>query len=393
MKSIVIGMLAVILFISMAIFAVDYYFFLVNRYCRFHIGRWENDTKWENSVYKIVVKWSKRTPTVKITDNTRYVLLDMLQGKYRSASIQSWQNAALILGLLEKKDTLNAKKSVERFVDNKGEWKKAPTAVDAGLLAYAILKTVDNPDRVKPAMDFMVALIGKNLDEKGLVSYTGGGINPERYVDTLGLVCPFLALYANVYNQPQYETLAFNQLKFYHEYGMFADTDLPNHAVDAITYLPLGVYGWGRGVAWYTIGLIDTFFELKNDLYRREVSAWIKEAADAYLVYQQPDGGFGSIIQRKNTYDSSATAAMAYFYAQSANVFVCQSYAEAAKRCLKKLKSVTRITGKIDWCQGDTKGIGIFAQTYDIMPFAQGMALRAIELQRRVKTNDSKIQN
>lgn len=50
---------------------------------------------------------------------------------------------------------------------------------------------------------------------------------------------------------------------------------------------------------------------------------------------------------------------------------------EAADRCLDKLRSVTRITGAIDWCQGDTKGIGIFAQTYDIMPFAQGLTLRS----------------
>ena len=38
----------------------------------------------------------------------------------------------------------------------------------------------------------------------------------------------------------------------------------------------------------------------------------------------------------------------------------------------------TRMTGAIDWCQGDTKGIGVFSQMYDTMPFAQGMALRAV---------------
>lgn len=46
----------------------------------------------------------------------------------------------------------------------------------------------------------------------------------------------------------------------------------------------------------------------------------------------------------------------------------------------EKLLSCTRITGAIDWCQGDTKDIGVFAQTYDLMPFAQGMTLRALNL-------------
>ena len=36
--------------------------------------------------------------------------------------------------------------------------------------------------------------------------------------------------------------------------------------------------------------------------------------------------------------------------------------------------------GAIDCCQGDTHGIGSFSQTFDIMPFAQGMALRGIRV-------------
>ena len=53
---------------------------------------------------KTALKWLKHTPTVKITDNSRYMLLDFVCGKYKSQSIQSWQKAALILGLLESQD-------------------------------------------------------------------------------------------------------------------------------------------------------------------------------------------------------------------------------------------------------------------------------------------------
>ena len=42
--------------------------------------------------------------------------------------------------------------------------------------------------------------------------------------------------------------------------------------------------------------------------------------------------------------------------------------------------SVTRRNGEIDFSQGDTKGIGLYSTTYDIMPFTQGMALRAISI-------------
>ena len=58
---------------SLVIFSIDLYFYLVNRYCRFHIGRWENYNEWINAVEKVCVKWSKRTPTVKITENSKLI--------------------------------------------------------------------------------------------------------------------------------------------------------------------------------------------------------------------------------------------------------------------------------------------------------------------------------
>ncbi|MDO4420260.1 MAG: glycoside hydrolase family 88 protein [Ruminococcus sp.] len=360
---------------------------MVDRYCRFHIGRWKSKTEWTEAVYKVCVKWSKKAPTVKITDNSRYVLLDMINGKYRSSSIQSWQTAAVVLGLLQKGDIENARKSAERYIDKSGQWKETPKTVDFGMLSYAILKTADNPENVKPAMDFTASLILNNIDEKGLIAYTNSKADPEKYVDTLGLVCPFLALYAKVYNKPEFEELAFKQLKFFHDNGLLVNTNLPNHAVNSNSNLPLGVYGWGRGVAWYTLGLIDTYYELENNEYKEKILKWINSASLEYVKYQRDDGGFGSSLQRQQTYDSSATAALAYFYIRCMDLFDESYYGTVVEKALEKLKKNTRITGKIDGCQGDTKGIGIFSQTYDIMPFAQGLALRTIELQRKINNN------
>jgi len=92
-------------------------------------------------------------------------------------------------------------------------------------------------------------------------------------------------------------------------------------------------------------------------------------------------------LQRKQTYDSSATAAIAYFYQRCATLFESSQYSDIVEKSLEKLKRNTRITGKIDWCQGDAKGIGIFSQTYDVMPFAQGLVLRTVELYRKAKKN------
>ncbi len=380
MKTIVIVLIVFASALGVVNYSVDYFFYLKNKYCRFHIGRWQKD-KWENAIEKKAIKWLRKTPTVKITDNSRYMLLDFFYGKYRSKTIQSWQKAALILGLLESESMASqkvARKAAEDLIDSTGNWKEPPLAVDCGMLSYAVLKAVSDPLKIKSAMDYSIALIKKNINTEGMISYTAGKDNPDMYVDTIGLVCPFLALYAKVFERSEWEEIAFYQIKMFHQYGLYENTVLPNHAFHIKSKLPLGVYGWGRGTAWYIIGLLDTYKNLSNEKYKNLLKEWILEAAESYLVYQRQDGGFGAILQRTQTYDSSATAVLAWFYMNCYKNFSEEKYKQSAEKCMKKLLSCTRITGAIDWCQGDTKDIGVFAQTYDLMPFAQGMALRTL---------------
>lgn len=370
--------LAAITAVCAVVWGVDFYCFMVRRYSRFHIGRWRAIQIWKDAIIRKAVKWTHKTPTIQVTDNSRYVLLDILNGNRKSHTIQSWQNAALILGLLEFEPDV-AKQSAKSYLTEEGTWLRKPVAVDAGMLSYAILKASKRAEDVKPAMDETLKVIIENTDDEGLISYCGGKSNRERYVDTLGLTCPFLSLYAKTYNQPEYAELAFRQLEFYHDNGLYLETGLPNHAINKESKLPLGVYGWGRGTVWYILGLMDTYQELPAGNYKNCLLQWIREAAENYLHYQREDGGFGSSLQRLGTYDSSATAGLAYFYRCCGKLFDETKYLNCADRCLQKLRSVTRITGAVDWCQGDTRDIGVFAQTYDVMPFAQGLAIRAFE--------------
>ena len=50
------------------------------------------------------------------------------------------------------------------------------------------------------------------------------------------------------------------------------------------------------------------------------------------------------------------------------------------EKSLEKLQSFTRRDGSLDYCQGDTVEVGVFSQRLDIMPFAQGMLLRAVKI-------------
>lgn len=378
----------IFLILSIIIFGVDFYFYMLNRYCRYHIGRWNNYDEWLSNVKNISIKWTRKTPVVKMTDNNRLMVIDMINGKYKNNNIQSWQLGGLLLGLCEcndkeAKEAIN--KLIVKLIDKDGNWVTKPTNVDCGLLSYAILKNSRDYKKIKPAMDYSIGIIEKNICEDGMIAYTSDKNVDERYVDTLGFVCPFLQLYSNIYAEEKFSKISLEQINQYNKYGLLHDTYLPNHAYNPKNKLPLGVYGWGRGVAWYVLGLIDTYIEIKDSDEKLILKQNIKNIADSYINYQGEDGGFGSILQNERTYDSSATAVLAYFYSRCYEIFENPKYLEVSNKCLQKIKSVTRITGKVDWCQGDTKGIGVHSQTFDIMPFAQGFTLRAalINLERK----------
>lgn len=382
-------MLLIILCICLINYGIDYIFYMKDRYCRYHIGKWRMD-EWTKAVEKMAFRWSKKPPTVRMTDNNRYILLDMVNGKYKSATIQSWQKAALILGLCESANVESrnrARESIEACFDNTGMWKEKPTRVDGGLLSYAALRTVDDPLRIRLAMDYFLEIVEKSINDQGLVFYTDRTTSTHIYVDVLGLTVPFLAAYAKYYGISEYEELAFKQLREFHDNGLYAGTNLPVHAYDSAEGLPLGVYGWGRGTGWYVLGLIESLELFTNSEYRTIVKGWIYNSAEEYMTYQHADGGFGSILQSRLTYDSSVTALMAYFYARASIEFHSEAYYHVSERCLSKLLKCTRITGAIDWCQGDTKEIGVFSQVYDIMPFAQGMTLWALGVMHRTPSN------
>lgn len=378
----------IFLILSIIIFGVDFYFYMLNRYCRYHIGRWNNYDEWLSNVKNISIKWTRKTPVVKMTDNNRLMVIDMINGKYKHNNIQSWQLGGLLLGLCECNDK-EAKEAINKLIikliDKDGNWVTKPTNVDCGLLSYAILKNSKDYKKIKPAMDYSIGIIEKNICEDGMIAYTSDKNVDERYVDTLGFVCPFLQLYSNIYAEEKFSKISLEQINQYNKYGLLHDTYLPNHAYNPKNKLPLGVYGWGRGVAWYVIGLIDTYIEIKDSDEKLILKQNIKNVADSYINYQREDGGFGSILQNERTYDSSATAVLAYFYSRCYEIFENPKYLEVSNKCLQKIKSVTRITGKVDWCQGDTKDIGVHSQTFDIMPFAQGFTLRAalINLERK----------
>ncbi|WP_338359994.1 hypothetical protein, partial [Yeosuana marina] len=108
----------------MIIYIIDSFFYFRNVFKRVHIGRWDNRANWFNTIKKTNLKWINNTPTVKLTDNDRYIIFDLLKGHYRNSTIQSWQEAGVLIGAISS--NINST-SIDEFIKSKidvatGKW-------------------------------------------------------------------------------------------------------------------------------------------------------------------------------------------------------------------------------------------------------------------------------
>lgn len=363
---------------------------------RIHIGRYQERRQWNSSITRIGVMWLNKTPKIKFTDHTRLVVIDMLRGNYTKSAIQQWQEAALLLGLseyLSKTEDPNAQKALLEYLDSKfdgnGQWKEKPQHVDGAILAYAVMKT-GNPDRYRPALDYMWNLIREHIGEDGTVLYRRT-MTDYRYVDTIGFICPFLAAYGMRYNKNECVQLAVKQIQEYEKYGMLEHHYIPSHAYHVHSKFPLGLYGWGRGLGWFAIGIIDAWQELPNHHECKQVlTESIKKFARAAIAFQGERGNWNwTVARRESRPDSSTTATLGWFLFNASRITeISQEALSGAERAIGYLMSVTRRSGVVDFSQGDTKDIGVYSMLFNIMPFTQGFCIRLMHAFNRESSSE-----
>ncbi|MFF2888888.1 glycoside hydrolase family 88 protein [Paenibacillus sp. NPDC057967] len=350
---------------------------------RIHIGRYDQHAHWHSAVAARGAKWLNRTPVAKVTDQTRLTVIERLNGRYSASALQDWQRASLLLGLSELPEESGVKHEMERFLSttftDKGDWRNAPRHVDSAILAYAVMKIPGiQADRYRPALDAIRRLIEDHVGEDGTVRYRNA-MREYRYVDTVGFICPFLIAYGMKFGDTTSLELAMKQIRAYVKFGFHEGLGIPAHAYDISSEAPLGLIGWGRGLGWFAIGLIDMWSELpSNHVYKRELRHVVKAFAEAVMKLQQPGGSWSWTVTRKESRpDSSATVTLAWFLIKAAEL---EELSAPAMKCVEKamhyLRGVTRKDGAVEFSQGDTKDIGVYSTLFGILPFTQGFAIR-----------------
>ena len=289
---------------------------------RIKIGRYPDSLIWENKVKNTAVKWLDKTPIIKLTDNKRLIIIDIIRGNYKKTAIQHWQQAALILGLSQnfyKTNDENSKKAIDKFInqviDKSGNWKQEPKEIDSVILAYSFLNcNWLNHSNLKSVYDSCYQIIQDLKGADGTIAYRKHNPN-YRYVDTIGFICPFLVKYGNQFDNKEALNLAVKQITTYSQFGMLHSTKIPCHTYNFKNNLPSGLFGWGRGLGWYAIGLIDSWISLPNEnqnkcVLTNEVIAF----ANVAIEFQNANGGWNwQILNTQSQTDSSTTATLAWF--------------------------------------------------------------------------------
>ncbi len=377
-----------IAFLFLIVLAIDFIPQFNTWQSRIHIGRYTSKEVWRDKLVQKSLQWLHKTPTIKVTDNDRLIILDILKGNYKRNAIQSWQQAALLLGLNDyatQNPNATVSKQINDFVQSKfdanGNWKTNPSEIDDIILAYAILK-VDTLDvtKCKPAFDFCYELILKLKGVDGTIAYRKH--NPDyRYVDTIGFVSPFLVRYGLLYSINEAVALGINQIEVFNQYGMLHNQFIPCHTYHLKTELPVGLFGWGRGLGWYAIGLIDVWLELTDSNSEKEkLTQYIISFAKIAMQFQNKNGSWNWLVSSPEARaDSSTTATLAWFLANASTIeSIKKDSINSKNNALNYLMQVTRRNGAIDFSQGDTKAIGVHSQHFDVLPFTQGFTLRTL---------------
>ena len=263
----------------------------------------------------------------------------------KSLKHQDWQAGGLLLGL--------GNKDAEEYVSGHTRlFRNGMSDVEAAFLAFALKTRGQLPaleeDKLKDRLSKQCA--------QGTLPYIDSATD-FRYVDTIGLACPFL------YSVGLSEA-ADRQIVEYDK--ILYDGVFPPQAFDPVRNLPMGVYDWSRGIGWYILGIISS----------RSNEDKVLKLAGKMLEFQRKDGSFGAFIFNPSSRKESVGTALAGIlfvtaYKWSGN----DRFLSSARNAEKALMSMTRRDGSVDFAQGAPAGIGLYSTHYGTMPFVQGMTL------------------
>lgn len=250
--------------------------------------------------------------------------------------------------------------------------KNTDYAINGYSLIYLYNKT-NNKKYLKTITLLIDYLKSEKKTEIGSIPYRRNNPN-QVFVDSLGMICPFLCRYGKTFNDHDSMELGITQLSNFLDKGMDKESHLPYHGYDSLNNVKLGIIGWGRAIGWLLIGLIDSLEFIPNSHEKYQfLCDEVKNIVENVVKYQDESGNFTWQITAKEGYiDTSSTSMICYAIRRGIMLGILQeSYLENTKLALDALHKNT-VNGEVINCSAECRGLGMYPQIYSSYPWAQG---------------------
>lgn len=185
-------------------------------------------------------------------------------------------------------------------------------------------------------------------------------VSTENYVDQLGMTIPFLVLYYETFHVSEALEIAKDNMDFWVKHGT-DENGLPHYN---ICKERIGMNNWGRGIAWYILGLLpllrysDTYIEVA------------KKLSSTLTVLQMSEGFWGQFVGFPSHLDSSSTIPILYLKHQLGEL--------DSSDINRLLRHWVNNQGQIFNCSGETYGGYRYSEIFGTSDFIQGITLSLI---------------
>lgn len=191
--------------------------------------------------------------------------------------------------------------------------------VYSGMALMDIYK-ITGAEKYKKGIDAILDYVHSlETDDLGSIIYHQNKEKPYVYADVIGMICPFLAKYANRFDDISPLSLAVTQIQNYLQFGMDDKLMLPYHGYDAESGIKYGIVGWGMAVGFIMMGMSETLYYMDPNRPNYEhVKQGYRRIVDKVEAYQAEGGLYHwQLSAKEGPADTGATAMILYSISQS----------------------------------------------------------------------------
>ena len=319
-------------------------------------------------------------PKTGVKDELKNILKYILGRGYQNKDMLNWPNGLVIRGLVDRYESLKADEEqlveAEEILNSLTDFAKKwiskgsriyalDDAIAAEVFVFLYAET-GNEDYADAAESVYRYLIGSHTDSQGSLIYRPMQGNDYILADMIGMVCPFLSMYGEVFDEAEAFSLAKRQLLNFIENAFDSKSRLPYHGYSLKEGIKHGIIGWGRAVGWVLLGMIYYLNYAAHDEDYERIAQAYKELSSAVLECTDCNGIFSwALPETEGHFDTSGTAMIcdALSLGISDGLLAPGEFEELLENCMEALNREITVDG-VRNALAECGGFGVHPQIY-----------------------------